>query len=406
MAGSAVTSCDIDQTQGIYYTIEKETLIIDNSLPNELSITDIQKYNGYYYAVAGPIFRRQIRSEGWDNIADWNKIKQPSDALCIDFIILQNGFLALYGGSSSQSLYYAADENFNWKKVSVHNSASETLPQSLDGEFYLKKISYLLNGSEYIYLSYYSEASNEAKIFRGSIPLDTSGDTPILSSQVLSNPTEGLFSYFRTVMDSDNQIWAISGNRVYTSPASDGLSFTEYENTSDKNAPLATTNFNDIKFRPGVTLDNGSTADILLISSDKGIIYCRDYTRDLWLKNETDLSIPISCAEIYTLTLADQSTEDHLIIGTMGKTSNGNGYYETVIPASTTEFKLYNPSSESSEISQAALVDNYTSTELRTSIFALFTDSIAIDSQSKNILFAGTAGQGLFRLEDSEWNWE
>jgi hypothetical protein len=71
-------SCTQDM-EGIFYSLEKEIKVPDNSLNNDISVTGMIRVGSYYLAAAGSVFYRGIGA------TEWQKLKSPiTDAVVTD----------------------------------------------------------------------------------------------------------------------------------------------------------------------------------------------------------------------------------------------------------------------------------------------------------------------------------
>lgn len=73
------------QGGGIYWTLENEVKINDLSLPNEITVFDVTKIGGTYYAAAGKIWTADDSSVGWNK--DVRIVGPTTDAICKALVV-------------------------------------------------------------------------------------------------------------------------------------------------------------------------------------------------------------------------------------------------------------------------------------------------------------------------------
>jgi len=106
------TSCN-DSLDPIFYTLEQERPIVDDSLDNEITVHNVVTGGGYYFAAAPRIFYRTTSGTTWET-ANMPQSGVMCEAMEIFGTNLYAGFYKRNDGSSAGLFTAAPSTNLSW----------------------------------------------------------------------------------------------------------------------------------------------------------------------------------------------------------------------------------------------------------------------------------------------------
>ncbi len=359
-------SCNTGEN-AIFYTLENEKRTVDNTLPNEVTVTGIVKIGDYYYVSLGAIYRRNAsNSENkWDPIT----IKmngESSSGLCNNLAYF-NG--KLYGAfimdSSDQTAtsfgLYSATVNTNTTEIDWSGPINIGASQS---EIQIVRL-FIVNGTLIV-------ITKEETALPYNLYYSTDGSN---------------FSHCATTFDLlpndctffNSQYWLIVGNKIYTGNLS---SFSEISTTNYPEGKVSGTYFGGIYY----SSDFGA---LYLSSRDGKIFSTTDGTT--WKTANGGEPIKVSDKAV-PFGIFYQINSNLMLLGT-----DGYGFYRII----------------GGDITNSANIKRFsdnTKAELYSaSVLKFFKDP----STNPTVIFACTSGYGLWSnadysslFQDSSWGRE
>ncbi len=347
-----LTSCNTGEN-AIFYTLENEKRIVDNTLPNEVTVTGIVKIGNYYYVSLGAIYRKDATNteNKWDLVS--TKINgENSSALCNNLVYF-NGklFGAFIIDSSDQTsttygLYSATVDTgkteINWESVNVGTTSGIQITAL-----------FIVNGTLVV-------VTDEAGTTPYNVYFSTDGTNFSHSSTQFSLPPRDC-TYF------NSKYWLIAGNRIYTG---DLTSFSEIPANNYPEGKIPSAYFGGIYYSSDFTTLYLSTRDGKIFSTADG---------NTWKAANEGNSIKISDKTVPFGSFY-QINSNLMFLAT-----DGYGFYRIL----------------KSDITNSANIKRFsdnTKAELYSaSILKFFKDPVS----NPTVVFACTAGSGLWSNNDS-----
>ena len=336
---------------GIFYGIEKEEKIVDNSLSNSITVGSMAELSGQLYIAAGKVYKKTKGST-----EEWDKCSSPSGFdMTTSLTVMEDTaiFAVWYNKDSADSALFRSTDGNNWTEVTgfsgdvtLVNSAHE-LPA--DGIMVVSTVTGTNTGNFY----YTTEA-------------DGSG--------------------FAILADVDSDINALGGHFDIDYDGSDYWFLTKENVYKDDDDDFSTV-------LPAASLDKLDDDEYFRY------IYCKDETHvyvsssygklsfydGSWDEEIEDLSLNINDMIVFTI-----NGTDNFFVGTYSF-----GYYEPDTPGSESSNidDLDNPDSDSISCDY----QTYNSSDLKTSaVLGFFADT------DNDELYALTYGQGLWKNVDDD----
>lgn len=347
-----IFSCS-DYQQAIFYTIENETPITDNPLPNDITIFTIVKTSNAYYISSGSMWKKSTE----DSEAQWQELENVTDSLdlCNDLVFFNGN---LYGA------FFSASENTYGFYMTATASTDLSWESANDTRVKDKQIVFLkqLDGTH---------------LFVGTA--EQSQVNPNLIAYSLYSSTDGI-DFTNIVLDSiPNPVldiefdgasyWVITNNTVYS-----GTDLSSLEVKQPTSVQAGAPGYRGVLF--------SSVFSALYISTSSGLIH--QYSSGNWTVSPTT---EVSSKAIPFTKMSE--IPNGLIVGTAGY-----GYFEIV----------------GGDINSIQRFAGITKTDLYHGIILEF---LVVTADSTTSVYACTSGNGLWlgKYTDNidaapEWNRE
>ena len=359
-----------DKELGIFYSIEQEREVEDNTIENDASIGDMVLFGESYYAAAGNLYtvnaesnfdyHTRASSEG-----KWSKDSNlPADKLCFSI-----GVTPVDGSDALLGVFYAKngdsaddpDSHLYMKNGSSWEIVTETEDMIIEKFIGTADCGFIL--------SYTLDSSNNRSY--SIFTIDDSLNLNEISSSLTTS------SYFDLALDRDSgtsKYWIIYGPGLYTIPLTDLLTGTLTEEDSTFYVGEETDDSDLLKGIYYSDIFNG-----LFLSKQSGAVY---YRPDDGSWETLDDSLSTGPGDFIDFTMLDGT--EILLAGTI------NGYYELDLTDGITgEFSLPEYTAEQ---------DSYLTLDLRYStVESFFTHSFTdTEGTERRLLFALTRNNGLW----------
>ncbi len=339
----------------IFYTIENEKQIVDNTLPNDVAVTGVIKTGNYFYVSIGTIYRRAQTSTTWEKITSNTESGDANGAT-----ILCNRLVS-FNGKVYASLVIDSDSVENSStRYGLYSTAIDTTQSTLNWSGPLIKDS-LDNGVQIVSIFVVNNTLIVVTKENTSYKLYHSTDGNTFSSSSTSfSLLPGDCTYF------NSSYWIIAGNKIYTS--NDLSSFTELAESNYPDGSIPLNYFGGIYYSPSF--------DKLYVSSKNGYIYSTE-NGTYWQKSEQIKVL----TKVVPLGVFYQITDNLIFLAT-----DGYGFYRL----------------NSSDITTSANIlrfsDNTKAQLYGASVLSFFKDT---KDNNPSLVFVCTAGYGLWSNDNS-----
>ncbi len=330
---------------GIFYGIEKEEKIVDNSLSNSITVGAMAELSGQLYIAAGKVYKKTKGSS-----EEWDKCSSPSGYDLTTSLTAFSGsiYAVWFNKDSADSALYSSVDGNNWTEVS---------DPDFSGDFSLVK------SANAVMVVSTVTGTNTGEFYTTTTGLDNSYG---VMSDAISD-INALGGHFDIDHDGTNY-WFLTKENVYE--------------TADLTAALPAASLDklddDEYFRYIYCKDTSH----VYVSSSYGKLSFYDGS---WDEEIEDLSLNINDMIVFTI-----DSTDNFFVGTYSY-----GYYEPDTPGceSSNIDDLDNPDSDSISCDY----QTYNSSDLKTSaVLGFFADT------DNDELYALTYGQGLWKNVDDD----
>ena len=358
-----LAGCNVGNN-AIFYTLEHEEKIIDNTLPNNIAVMGIVRDGDYYYAAAGAIYRATVTersNNGWKLIESFDT-GGTSPGLC--------NRLVLFSGNNQ---YYAsffkddASGNINYGLYSASSlSASVTWngPLGTDSDIKSKQVTGIYDVNGNLIVTVYNNANRGYDLYYSS-------DGISFSKVTFGGVTGSLTENITDVAYFGSKFWVVSGSRIFNGTSISSLSeLANYPSDVTASAEYE-----------GIYASTAFSKTLLYLSDNMGEIFTSSDGVS-WTKSP-DSPVKVSSNSVPFGKFV-QVSNDLLLVAT-----KGYGFYKITQTNSLTRFS-----------------DN-TKANLYNGVILGF----YIDTTDSNI-FIYTAGSGLWSntlagiSDDKSWKWE
>ncbi len=412
-----VTACS---ETGIFYSLENETVLVDNNnLNNKTVFSNMVVAGNYYIGNRGTAVMYRSNNAA-DDISSWSTLATPDDSYASDdinnsMVLLGTSDLYIsrtsYDGSNVVSGIYRLDlstftnldnvTSASWQTI-VENEVEKSASNPYDYKIYKlhNAQAATLNCLFINRLTYDMENTYSTPSLSNSTLYVTDTPTTISGNDVSSGTTEiTLTDYFDYVEEDPVKIYTYVEVEKITSG---GTKFWMTINTSSKGQIISAVDTGDISTLSfGISNSTNDTfiKDIYEFNSDKifasnslGSYYYSADGGSIWSTSSTVQS------GTYFYGFADISSfaTNNIIVGTIANTSGGTGYYQIDTTSAGTMEAVLADTGNFSEI------NNYNSSDLSDASIAGF----CIDDTNLR-LFAYTENYGVWLNFDvsGDYNW-
>ncbi|GEM_PF-6301536 len=358
-----LAGCNVGNN-AIFYTLEHEEKIIDNTLPNNIDVLGIVRDGDYYYAAAGGIYRASVSgrsNSGW-KLIDSVDTNSTSLGLCNSLVPFGGKYYAAFfkdetNGNISYGLY---------STTSLSSSVVWDGPLGTDSDIKSKQITGLFDVNGNLIVAIYNSTNKGYDLYY-------SGDGTSFSKVTLGGITGSLVQNVSDISYFGGKYWVLSGSKILN-----GTSISSLSEIATSSYPSDVTPSAQYE---GILASTAFSSNLLYLSDNMGEIFTSSDGVS-WTRF-SDSPIEVSSNSV-PFGRFIQASNDLLLVAT-----EGYGFYKITQTNSITRFS-----------------DN-TKANLYNGVILGF----YVDTTDSNI-FIYTAGSGLWSntlsgiSDDKSWQWE